>query len=360
MLNEDIWKRVILAPDTLVRDAISILSDTGLRIVLIVDSNLSLLGTVTDGDIRRGLMKGLSLDSSIEEIVNRDPVRVDKRYSRVKVLEIMSAKGIFQIPVVNKDSKLIGLHLWDEITSPIVRRNVVVIMAGGKGTRLLPRTEKTPKPMLSIAGKPILEHIINQAKKDGFTNFVLAIHHLGQVIEAYFGDGTSLGVKIDYIREDSPMGTAGALRLLNPKPEEAFIVSNGDVLTDVRFGDILDFHLHSEAEATMAVQVQESQSAFGVVKTQGIHVIGYEEKPIQRSLVNAGVYVLNPTTLELVEDLNFCDMPTLLDKITMKGSSIVAFPIHESWRDLGTLQDFSQAETDLNSINEKNRNYEKN
>ena len=353
MINEDIWKKAVLSPETLVRDAISILSDTGLRIVLIVDSNLSLLGTVTDGDIRRGLMKGLSLDSSIEEIVNRDPVFVDKRCSRVKVLEIMSAKRIFQIPVVNEDSKLIGLHLWDEITSPIVRRNVVVIMAGGKGTRLLPRTEKTPKPMLSIAGKPILEHIINQAKKDGFTNFVLAIHYLGHVIEEYFGDGSSFGVKIDYIREDSPMGTAGALRLLNPKPEEAFIVSNGDVLTDIKFGDILDFHLHSDAEATMAVQVQEFQSAFGVVKTQGIHVIGYEEKPIQRSLVNAGVYVLNPTTLELIEGLKFCDMPTLLDKITFNGSSIVAFPIHESWRDLGTLQDFSQAEIDLNSINEK-------
>jgi len=360
MMKEDIWKKALLSPERLTRDAIKILSDTGLRIVLIVDSNLSLLGTVTDGDIRRGLMKGLSLDSPIKQIINENPVFVDLRCSRVKILEIMSAKRIFQIPVVDEDSKLVGLHLWDEITSPIVRRNVVVITAGGRGTRLLPRTEKTPKPMLSIAGKPILEHIINQAKKDGFTNFVLAIHHLGHVIEEYFRDGTSLGVKINYIKEDSPMGTAGALRLLNPKPEEAFIVSNGDVLTDIRFGDMLDFHLHSDAEATMAVQMQESQSAFGVVKTKGIHVIGYEEKPIQRSLVNAGVYVLNPKTLELLENLKFCDMPTLLDKISIKDSSIVAFPIHENWRDLGTLQDFSQAEIDLNSINKKNSSYGKN
>jgi NDP-sugar pyrophosphorylase family protein len=173
----------------------------------------------------------------------------------------------------------------------------MVIMAGGKGTRLHPLTDNCPKPMLRITGKPILEHIIERAKIEGFSHFVLAINYLGNMIEEYFGNGHALGVNIDYLREEKPLGTAGALSLLNPRPDIAFVVTNGDVLTDIRYGEVLDFHLQHHAKATMAVRIHEWQNPFGVVKTQGIEIIGYEEKPLSRSHINAGVYSYRRLTM---------------------------------------------------------------
>jgi dTDP-glucose pyrophosphorylase len=343
MNEENFWKKALLQPSALIKDAIEVLSEAALRIVLITDENLKLLGTVTDGDIRRALLKDLTLNSPISEVINKKPIVVTQSFSRAEVLRIMSANKVFQVPVVNEDLRLIDLHLWDNLSSPAGRDNTMVIMAGGKGTRLLPKTENMPKPMLRLGEKPILEHIIERAKSEGFSRFILAIQHLGEVIEEYFGDGKSLGVNISYVKEMTPLGTAGALSLIQPKLSLPIIVTNGDVLTDVKYGDILDFHNHSNGKATMAVQVREWQNPYGVVNTDGIEITSYEEKPVTRTLINAGVYVVNPSVLGLLTASTPCDMPQLFELARAKGMKTVAYLAHESWIDVGTHEDFNLA-----------------
>ena len=343
MTRVDIWTKTLLSPLGSIGDAIKILNDTALKIVLIADSDLKLVGTVTDGDIRRGLLRDLTLASPISEVINTKPIVAPQNFAREVVLEIMSSHKIFQIPVVDEGLKLVGLHVWNEQNTQAARDNVVVIMAGGKGTRLLPKTEKIPKPMLRLGVKPILEHIIERAKAEGFTRFVLAIHHLGEVIEEYFGDGKSLGVNISYVKEKTPLGTAGALSLIEPKPSQPIIVTNGDVLTDVKYGEILDFHNQSNGKATMAVQVKEWQNPYGVVNTDGIEITSYEEKPITKTLINAGVYVVNPSVLGLLTGSTPCDMPLLFELARARGMKTVAYFAHESWIDVGTHEDFNLA-----------------
>ena len=349
MISESNWKRALLSSAGSIEDAIKVLSDASLKIVLVTDSTLSLMGTITDGDIRRGLLRGLTLSSPISEVINLKPIVVPKTFTREVVRNMMSANRIFQIPIVDEDLKLVGLHVWDEQRSTVARDNAMVIMAGGRGTRLLPKTEKTPKPMLLLGGKPILEHIINRAKAAGITEFVLAIHHLGEVIEEYFGNGQFLGVNISYIKEKSPLGTAGALGLIDPKPTKPIIVANGDVITDIRFGDILEFHSQNNAMATMAVQVYESENPFGVVQTKGISITDYVEKPIIRSLVNAGVYVLNPSALDFIERDAECSMPTLFEILRKESLKTIAFPLHENWLDLGSPSDLAKAIEEIQS-----------
>lgn len=343
MNNNNSWEMTHLSPKGLIKDAVEILSKTSMRIVLITDSSLRLFGTVTDGDIRRGLIRGLTIESPISEVINRKPTVVPENLSREAILKIMSANKIFQIPIVDEDLKLCGLHLWEELNNPIVRENIVVIMAGGKGTRLLPKTEKTPKPMLLIGGKPILEHIIDHAKSEGFTRFILAIHHLGDVIEEYFGNGDSLGVEISYVKEDFPLGTAGALGLIEPSPSLPVIVTNGDVLTGIRYGDLLDFHIQNDAKATMAVQIHEMPIPYGVVQTSGVFVTGYEEKPTQKFLINAGVYVLDPICFAEFPRNEAINMPSFLESLSAKGLSTMAFMIHERWVDIGGHEEFAKA-----------------
>ena len=349
MTRVDIWTKALLSPLGSIGDAIKILNDTALKIVLIADSDLKLVGTVTDGDIRRGLLRDLTLASPISEVINTKPIVVPQNFAREGVLKIMLANKIFQIPAVNEDLKLVGLHLWSEQSTAATRENLMVIMAGGKGTRLLPKTKKTPKPMLLLGGKPILEHIIRRAKAAGFTEFILATHHLGEVIEEYFGNGNSLGVKISYIKEKTPLGTAGALGFIDPKPTKPIIVANGDVLTDIGYGDILEFHSQNDAIATMAVQVHELQNTFGVVQTRGISITSYEEKPMIKSLVNAGVYVLDPSALDFLEKATECNMPTLFDILRKEGLKTIAFPLHEKWMDLGSPSDLAKALDEIQS-----------
>jgi len=343
VIEEVFWKKALLQPNALMKDAIVVLSESSLRIVLIVDENITLLGTVTDGDIRRGLLKGLTLNDPISEVVNQKPIVVPRNFPKEEVLKIMSANKVFQVPVIDEDLRLVDLFLWEELSSPAARDNTMVIMAGGKGSRLLPKTEKIPKPMLRLGEKPILEHIIERAKKEGFSRFILAIHHLGEVIEEYFGDGKTLGVNISYVKEKTPLGTAGALSLIEPRPSRPIIVTNGDVLTGIKYGEILDFHNYSDGIATMAVQTREWQNPYGVVNTDGVEITSYEEKPITRTLINAGVYVIDPLMLELLTGVTSCDMPQLFELARGKGMKTVAYFAHESWMDIGTHEDFESA-----------------
>ncbi len=340
---EQHWRKAILPSNATIGQAIRNLDQVAIKIVMVVNPAGVLEGTISDGDIRRGLLKGLDLNSPITSVIHRNALVVPPELDRKFVKQLMLANKIQQIPVVDAQHNVVGLHLWDEIATPPTRSNLMVIMAGGKGTRLLPHTENCPKPLLSIAGKPMLEHIIDRAKLEGFSQFVLAIHHLGHMIEAHFGDGQRLGVQLEYLREEFPLGTAGALGLLDPLPDAPFVVTNGDVITDIHYSELLDFHIRQAAEATMAVRVHEWQHPFGVVQMQGVEIVGFEEKPISRSHINAGVYVLNPAALSVLTTDAHCDMPTLFERLQAKSQRTVAYPMHEPWLDVGRPDDLKLA-----------------
>jgi dTDP-glucose pyrophosphorylase len=341
--TEQLWRKAILSATATIEQAVRNLTKVSIRIVLVTNETGVLEGTISDGDIRRGLLKGLDLNSPITSIIRHNPLVVPPELGRELVMQLMVANKIQQIPVVDEEKHVVGLHLWDEITTSPTRPNLMVIMAGGMGTRLRPHTENRPKPLLSVAGKPMLEHIIERAKREGFNRFVLAIHYLGHLIEAYFGNGERMDVQIDYLREDTPLGTAGALGLLNPLPDASFVVTNGDVITDIRYGELLDFHSRHAATATMAVRVHEWQHPFGVVQTRGVEIVGFEEKPIARSHINAGVYALDPTALSVLTADAHCDMPTLFERLQAKEKRTVAYPMYEPWLDVGQPDDLKLA-----------------
>ncbi|NDB69693.1 MAG: nucleotidyl transferase [Methylocystaceae bacterium] len=298
------WRKALLPEDVSIQQAIRNLDHSALQIALVVSPDGVLIG----------------------------------------VLQFMQANLIHQLPVIDEKRKVIGLHLWDELMTPVQRPNLMVIMAGGQGSRLRPHTENCPKPLLPIGGKPMLEHIIERAKVDGFQRFVLAIHYLGHMIEDYFGDGSRWQVKIDYLWEESPLGTAGALSLLKPQPDAAFVVSNGDVLTDIRYSELLDFHRRHGAVATMAVRLHEWQHPFGVVHTKGVDITGFEEKPIARSHINAGIYAMEPAALNTLIDGEACDMPTLFSRLQERAARTIVYPMHEPWLDVGRAADYKAAQ----------------
>jgi dTDP-glucose pyrophosphorylase len=348
------WQRAILQATASIQDAIEKLQSVAIKIVMVTNPDGNLEGTISDGDIRRALLKGETLTSPITKVYRRNPLVVPAGMSRDLILRLMTANKIHQIPVVDAHNCLVGLHLLDDMMVPTERSNLMVIMAGGLGTRLRPLTEDCPKPMLPVAGRPMLEHIIARAKLEGFNRFLLAVHYLGHKIEDHFGDGAALDVRIDYLKEDAPLGTAGALSLLDPRPSLPFVVTNGDVITDIRYGELLDFHIRHDAQATMAVRVHEWQHPFGVVQMNGVEIVGFEEKPIARSHINAGVYVLAPAALNQLSVGSRCDMPTLFERLQRIGERTVAYPMHEPWLDVGRLDDLSRANMQVTNHGVKN------
>ena len=340
--SENLWRKVIMPVNSNLAEVVQNLEEYTLKIVLIVNKLGVLIGTICDGDIRRGLLRGLDMESGIDTVIQYDALLVPPDMERQLVMQLMEANKIKQVPIVDEKHQILGLHLWDDISIAPARPNLMVIMAGGMGVRLRPQTNNLPKPLLSVANKPMLEHIIDRAKVEGFTHFIIAIHYLGHMIEEYFGNGDRLGVKIDYLREDSPLGTAGALSLLSP-PNEAFVVTNGDVITDIRYGEMIDFHNRYSSSATMAVRVHEWEHPFGVVKTDGVDIVNFEEKPIARSHINAGVYVINSENLSELTSNEHCDMPDLFERLKLNGKRIIAYPMHEPWLDVGRPADLEKA-----------------
>lgn len=342
-LGTDIWQQAILPLTATIQDAILNLDRVAIKIAMVVDEEGHLEGTISDGDIRRGLLKGLGMESSLSEIVHRNPLVVPVGMPRDAVLNLMLVNKVQQVPVVDEESRVVGLHLWEEVAELPMRSNLMVVMAGGKGTRLRPYTEECPKPMVPVAGKPMMQHIIDRAKSEGITRFVLAVHYLGHMIEDHFGDGSKYGVEIVYLKEESPLGTAGALSLLVDRPDEPFLVSNGDVLTDIRYGELLDFHIRHNATATMAVRRHEWQHPFGVVHTRGIDIVAFEEKPVYQSYINAGVYAFSPKALGALPANRHCDMPTFFERLQAAEQQTIAYPMHEPWLDVGRPEDLSYA-----------------
>lgn len=337
------WQAAVVDTSLDLHGAIVALDRIGLQILMVASDDRQLLGTITDGDIRRALLKGHALTTPAHEVMHKTPMVVGPDLDRASVLNLMRVNKIHQLPIVNAEGRLLGLHLWDQVLAPPLRDNTVVLMAGGFGKRMMPYTETRPKPMLEVGGKPLLQHAIERAKADGFRRFLITLHYLPEIIRKHFGDGTALDVQIDYVTEDQPLGTAGALSLLPDRPTQPFIVANGDILTDVRFSDMLDFHSNLGASATMAVREHEYHNPFGVVQTDGMDITGFEEKPVWRTKINAGLYVIDPEALDLLEPNAHCNMPGLFERFRALGRRTIVYPMHETWMDVGNPQDLLNA-----------------
>lgn len=333
------WATTLLPSTVAIRDAIKNLDESGLKLVLVVDEYGKLVGTVSDGDVRRGLLRGMNLDNHISEIMYRTPLVVPQNIAVDIVTQLMSANRVHQIPIVDDNLKVIGLHLWDDVGYAKARPNTIFIMAGGRGQRLMPLTTDVPKPMMHVAGRPMLQHLIERASSEGFRKFIISLHYLGHIIEQYFGDGGKFGVEIDYVREDTPLGTAGSIGLWKNKFMEPIIVTNGDVLSDIKYSDLMDFHINQNADATMAVFQQIWKNPFGVVDVEGYELVGFSEKPVVKNYVNAGIYVLSPKIIESIEINQPVNMPDIFMQGKEAGLTSVVYPIHENWMDVGNPDD---------------------
>jgi len=335
-------KNIKLDKNSTIKDALKVISDGDFQIALLTDHNEKLLGTITDGDIRRGLLKGFNLNSPINSIIFKKPTSVSNNLSREKVIKIAIAKKIYQLPVVDEGGKVIGIHILNELLKKRKKNNKVIIMAGGKGTRLMPLTKNKPKPMLLVGKKPILQIQIENFAKNGYKDFTICINYKSKIIQDYFKDGSKFGVKINYILEKKRMGTAGALSLLKIKPTKPFFIINGDLITNLDFEKMLDFHYESKAQATMCVSEYNIESRYGEVELNNENIVNINEKPTHKFFVNAGMYILDPTCIDLVPN-DFYDMPNLFKKIIDKKKKAVSFPLGEYWIDIGVEADYKKA-----------------
>ena len=344
------YKEILLNPTSTIKEALQIIDSGAMRIALVVDSDENLLGTLSDGDIRRGLLNNLALTDSIESVIFRTPTVCTVDDTKEKILEIALAKKIYQIPIVDNEGKLVGIEEVDELLKPSSKSNKVVLMVGGLGTRLRPLTEHTPKPMLKVGNKPILETIIVNFKKYGFTSIILSVSYKSEIIEAYFGDGSKFGVNIEYVHEEKRMGTAGALSLIRDKLNEPFFVMNGDLLTNINFENMMDYHIKNDSFATMGVREYDFQVPYGVVNVEGENILSIEEKPVHSFFVSGGVYVLSNEVLKLIPDNEFYDMPILFEKVIEKKYKSISFPIREYWLDIGRIEEFKKANDEYHEV----------
>ncbi|ABU69678.1 MULTISPECIES: nucleotidyltransferase family protein [Vibrio] len=345
------WKNVLLTPTATILEALEIINREALRVALVVDEHQHLLGVVTDGDIRRGLLSNLPLTDPIAMVMNTNPTTASVGTEREELIDLMESKGILSVPLL-KNAQVVGLETLQGALCRPKYENPVFIMAGGFGTRLKPLTDTCPKPMLKVGGKPILETLIRNFIKAGFQNFYISTHYMPEQIENYFGDGTDLGVNITYVHEDEPLGTGGALGLLPDDLPKGLplIMMNGDVLTKVDFQRLLDFHNENQADATMCVREYDYQIPYGVINGEGNKITSMVEKPIQRFFVNAGIYVVSPQVINSVPQNHKIDMPTLLEQHMEQRNNILMFPIHEYWLDIGRMDDFNRAQADIHSL----------
>ena len=342
--------KILISPTAKIRRALEIIDSGSMKIALVADESQKLLGTLTDGDVRRAFLNGKGLDDSIEAIYYRTPITCGINESKEKILQLAVRHKLYQIPIVDDNGRIVGIAQVDDLLKPTQHKNKVVLMVGGLGARLSPLTDSTPKPMLHVGNKPILETIIDGFSKYGFTDITLSVNYKSHIIEDYFGNGEAFGVNIDYVHETKRMGTAGALSLIRNNLTEPFFVMNGDLLTNVNFEHMHEYHLSHDAAATMAVREYDFQVPYGVVNLHEGQILSIEEKPTRKFFVSAGIYMLSPEVLSYIPINEFFDMPTLFERIIAKRGNVISFPIREYWLDIGRTSDYERANTEYGEV----------
>jgi dTDP-glucose pyrophosphorylase len=350
MVNAEV-SDITLPESATIRDVIECLDRSPIKMALVVNTAGVLVATATDGDVRRGLLAGHNLEDRLSEIARREFISAGQDAPASERETKLVAHGISFLPILDVEGRVVDLHSSLKVPAHETLPNTVVIMAGGLGMRLRPMTETTPKPMLPVAGKPMLQHIVEGLRNEGFLDIVVSINYLGHQIQEYFGDGAAFGVNISYVSEEKPLGTGGALSLLGREFSEPLVVMNGDVLMSARVSDLVRYHYENGAEVTVGVKILETQIPFGVMSLDGARIVGVEEKPTYRDYVNAGIYVINPSVLKEIPEGERFDMPNVLAP-RIGTPKALAFPLHESWIDLGRPADLNRAEQRLQAEKE--------
>ncbi|MBR9973734.1 nucleotidyltransferase family protein [Magnetospirillum sulfuroxidans] len=342
------WESALIPEGIAIREALKVI-DTA-RIGLVVDADRRLLGTVTDGDIRRGILRSISLHDPVDQVMNATPFTASATLSRAEIRAMPAAGKYRFVPVIDSHGCVVGLEGVVTTVSPQIRSNLVVLMAGGLGKRLRPLTESTPKPMLQVGSRPLLETILIHIAEQGFNQFLISVNYKAEMVKDHFGDGRQWNAEIRYLEETREMGTAGALSLLPEVPTEPIIIMNGDLLTKIDLLHLLDYHAEHGSMATMCVREYDFQVPYGVVHIDGHRIKSIEEKPIHRFFVNAGIYVLSPEVLFLVDKDEFLDMPRLFDRLISRSLPSAVFPIREYWMDIGLPDDYHQANREFDTV----------
>ena len=343
------WEKALIGPEATFRDALISIDSTGAGIALVVDGERRLLGALSDGDVRRALIRGSGMEDRAVGAANTKPVCADDHQDPAAMLATLRAHSLRQLPILDPGRRVVGMATVEDFLNIPVRTNPVVIMAGGKGERLAELTRDTPKPMLTVGSRPILDTIVGNLAGQGFRNFWLAVNYKAEQIEGHFGDGTALGLDIRYLREDKPLGTCGALSLM-PRPDEPFVVTNGDVLAKADYSHLLDSHLQSDALATVVVRDYQMQVPFGVVNANGARVTRIEEKPTQSYTISAGVYVLSPAVHDLIPKDAFYDMPALIADLIARELPVRLQRAEGYWMDIGRPTEYAQANADFGAV----------
>lgn len=344
------WQDIVISPETSLGDAIIKIDKSALQVAVVLNPDQTLAGILTDGDIRRAILAGKSLQVEVSEVMNSRPTAVSILMPRNRMLALMRRKVIHHLPLIDENCRLVGLATLDDLIGAVDRPNWVILMAGGLGTRLHPLTKECPKPLLKVGGKPILEIILESLAEQGFKQIFLSVNYKAEMIHDYFREGEKWGVHLNYIHEKERLGTAGALSLLPERPTTPMIVINGDILTRTSFDSLLKFHEEQDAVATMAVREYDLQVPYGVVRMDGTKIKSIEEKPVQRFFVNAGIYTLSPEVLEYIPKNTFFDMPTLFEHLISANQPTSAYPLREYWLDIGRMSDLEKANQEIGTL----------
>jgi dTDP-glucose pyrophosphorylase len=344
------WRKAIVGAQATVGEAIAAIESGSIQVALVLDGAKRLIGVVTDGDIRRGLLRGIPLSGLAIDVMNPRPVSAPADLSREERLHLMRQKSIKQLPLLDGDGQLVGLETFDELLEAPNYPNPVLIMAGGLGERLGALTRDRPKPMLNVGGRPLLETIVRNVVQQGFRNIFISVNYRAEMIVDHFGDGSAFGAAIQYVHEAERLGTAGALGLLPTPSDLPMVVTNGDILTTINYGALLDFHNGTPAEATMAVREHKVHVPYGVVTAAEGYLHAIREKPTESWFVSAGIYVVGRAAFDHVERGVRIDMPTVLERIVANKGRVAIYPLREYWLDIGRMEDFEQAHAEFHEV----------
>jgi dTDP-glucose pyrophosphorylase/CBS domain-containing protein len=349
-MSDDRIESLFMSAEAPIKEAIVVIDRSRrLGVALVVDAAGRLVNTLTDGDVRRGILAGLSLEAPVAQLLeikrrmpHPDPVVAPAGSSRDERLRIMMDNAVRQLPVVDSAGRVVAIEAMSELLEEPCGPLKAVVMAGGLGRRLRPLTENTPKPMLPIGGRPVMELLVERLRRAGVRQLHVSTHFHSEKIIDHFGDGSGFGIQINYLEEDDPLGTAGALGLM-PVPESDVLVLNGDLVTEVDFTAMFDYHRQNRAVLTMGIRAYEHVVPYGVVELREAYVQRIREKPTQACFVNAGMYVLAPEAFSYVRRAEHLDMPELIERLLAAGRAVVGFPIREKWIDIGQYVDYARA-----------------
>lgn len=333
-----------------IKEAIMAIDNASKGIILVVDEEKRLIGTIVDGDIRRALLKGVNLNDNIEEVIHYNPIFAHKSMSREDIKDLFIKKAVKQIPIVDDEGRVEDLISINEILLPKGKDNLVIVMAGGLGTRLKELTKEIPKPMLKVGKDPILQHIINNFKQYGYNKMVLSVNYKADIIENYFQDGYAYGVKIEYVREKKRLGTGGGIKLAKDYIDAPFFVTNGDIFTSLNVEDMMNFHVENKFDITIGVRRHSFQIPYGVINSEENIVRNIEEKPTINYLINGGIYCINPEIIDYIPDDEYYDITDLIDRCIKEGKKIGSYEIKEYWMDIGKIEDYYKVNEDIYNL----------